>query len=158
MSGFNDAIQKRKEIKKFYHEELIPKIKEEQRAVKSFKTRSSSHTAQASLLTGGLNPIGTSKYQSSLETATKVPPIQVPTERSQSVMNGGSTYTSGFSNSLMKKVMAKPQQQEAFFAYIATRPEVNQVNIQSLQKERQGLMTAGISTGHQKIQSAASST
>jgi hypothetical protein len=45
LSGFNDAIQKRKDLKKFYHEELIPKIKEEKRIIQSFKTRSSSHTA-----------------------------------------------------------------------------------------------------------------
>lgn len=112
------------------------------------KTRSASHTAQNSFFMGqsdrGMLSGGSHKYQSSLEatgnfratTSNMVPPIAVPTERSHSVMNGTS-YTSGFSNSLMKnqlgKVMSKPQQQEAFFAYIATRPEVNSgMNIQSL--------------------------
>lgn len=34
LSGFNEAIQKRKELKKFYKEELIPQIKEEKKFIK----------------------------------------------------------------------------------------------------------------------------
>ena len=54
LNGFNEAIQKRKELKKFYKEELIPLIKEEKKFMKQQRAmgRAGLHTAQASILRG----------------------------------------------------------------------------------------------------------
>ena len=38
LSGFNEALNKRKELQKFYKEEIIPKIKEEKRMAQSQKS------------------------------------------------------------------------------------------------------------------------